>query len=237
VCAAHDGATCTAVFDDVRTFATSRYRSVAIKNDGTVWAFGGGNNGSVGDGTAEDRHLPVRVCTAWDTGAGACTAWLDGADAVVLAEHHAVVRRGGTLWMWGANWSGQLGDGCGGAAPCADSLVARQVGTGTDWSAIAAGSNHTVALKTDGTLWSWGSNYAGVLGDGGAAEFRSTPAPLLGLGQVAESDWAAVAAGSQSSYAVKADGRIFGWGDNRSGQLGIGGSDQVRRPLRVPQLP
>jgi len=78
-------------------------------------------------------------------------------------EHTCAVASNGTLWCWGANWSGQLGDGTND-----DKNTPTQVGTGTDWESVAAGWYHTCGVKTGGTLWCWGANWFGQLGDGTA---------------------------------------------------------------------
>ncbi|HUJ74907.1 MAG TPA: hypothetical protein VL359_08615, partial [bacterium] len=86
------------------------------------------------------------------------------------ANHSLGIKSDGTLWAWGANTHGQLGDGT-----SVNKSFPVQIGTGTSWSAVAAGANHSLALQTDGSLWAWGSNASGQVGDGSGAD---QPAPV-----------------------------------------------------------
>src|SRR4029079_9700588 len=91
-----------------------------------------------------------------------------------------------------------------------------QVGTGTSWASIAAGYDHTCATRSDGSLWCWGRNFYGQLGDGTTTD-RSVP-NRVGLA----SNWASVAAGEAFTCATRTDGSIWCWGYNQLGQLGDG---------------
>ena len=86
-----------------------------------------------------------------------------------------------------------------------------------DWSSVGTGSYHTIALKVDGTLWAWGRNATGQLGDGTTTN-RSVPTQE----STAAADWSSVSAGSYHTIALKEDGTLWAWGDNRYGQLGDG---------------
>jgi hypothetical protein len=124
--------------------------TVAILEDGTLWAWGYNGDGQLGDGTTNNGISPVQV--------GVATNW----NSVVAGYTHTVaLKSDGTLWAWGWNNSGQLGDGT-----TTDSLSPIQIGVATNWSSVAAGYLHTVALKSDGTLWAWGENGSNQLGDG-----------------------------------------------------------------------
>ena len=96
-----------------------------------------------------------------------------------------------------------------------------------DWVAIATGDNHTVALKADGTLWSWGSNQYGQLGDGSGLDLAK-PARL---GE--DSDWSGVFAGGDQTFAIKSDGSLWGWGCNHCGQLGVGSRKNHSVPVQI----
>jgi len=144
--------------------------------------------------------LPIIVSTN-ETIAATHYNW-KGADAVSAGTAFTlIIGIDGSLWGWGLNTYGQLGDG---------TDVRRrtpvQIGVSTDWVDVAAGRDHSLALKSDGSLWSWGRNNNGRLGDGTNSE-RNTPV------QVGTStDWADVAAGRVHTLAIKTDGSLWAWG-------------------------
>jgi len=128
----------------------------------------------------------------------------------------------GTVWAWGDNYSGQLGDGT-----TTERRTPVQVSGLTDVIAVTGGEGHGLALRADGTLWAWGDNYSGQLGDGTTTE-RRTPVQVSGL-----TDVIAVAAGGYHSLAVKTDGTLWTWGDNWSGQLGDGTTTERITPVQI----
>lgn len=144
--------------------------------------------------------------------------------AQVLAageRHGAFIRPDGSLWAWGANDAGQLGDGTRQARP-------RPVRIGAPglWAAVAAGDRHTTAIRRDGTLWSWGDNALGQTGQGGG---MGSPKPMqVGTGQT----WFAVACGAGHTLALQRNGYLWAWGWNRAGQVGSFGTENA--PLPVP---
>jgi alpha-tubulin suppressor-like RCC1 family protein len=143
---------------------------------------------------------------------------------VAAGEWHKVaVKSDGTLWAWGSNGYGQLGDGT--TAYSKPSPV--QVGSAANWQAVAAGLGHTVALQRDGTLWAWGLNNFGQLGDGTTAN-KSSPVQVG-----SEANWQSVAAGKGHTAAVKRDGTLWAWGYNYSGQLGDGTTNNRSSPVQV----
>ncbi len=194
----------------------------ALKRDGTLWCWGGPNSsGQLGDGTTMERHSPVHVAAL-------------GVDAVEVAPgggHTCGRKRDGTLWCWGANAAGQLGNGTRSTSRSPVPVTA----LGADVVGVYAGTAHTCARKRDGTLWCWGANALGQVGDGTSMErFEPVLVTALGTGVVD------VALGSDFSCAAKADGTLWCWGDSGAGQLGNGttGADQCtfRMSLRPCQL-
>ncbi len=124
---------------------------VSIKTDGTLWVWGFNYYGQLGDGTTVEKHSPIQI--------GSDTNWKQVESGGV--NHSIAIKTDGTLWAWGFNSHGQLGDGT-----LVDKLVPIQIGTNTNWKQVALGIANTVVVKTNGTLWDWGGNYFGQLGDG-----------------------------------------------------------------------
>ncbi|MBE0605157.1 MAG: chitobiase/beta-hexosaminidase C-terminal domain-containing protein, partial [Deltaproteobacteria bacterium] len=206
--------TITGTVSGAGRIAAGAYHTVAVKSDGTVWAWGYNYSGQLGDGTTTDRSLPVRV-----TG-------LSGVAAVAAGVGHTVaVKSDGTLWTCGANGFGQLGDGT-----TTNRSQPVQVTALSGVVAIAAGYYHTVAVKSDGTVWAWGYNGFGQLGDGTTTN-RSQPVQVTALSGVAS-----VAAGWYHTVAVKSDGTVWAWGYNGYGQLGDGTTTNRSQPVQVTAL-
>ena len=178
--------------------------TVAIKTDGTLWAWGW----RCGAGRS---YAPARVGTA--------TNW----KSVSLTDGHAVLlKTDGSLWAWGNNAYGQLGDG----TTTSRSAPVR-IGTATDWKSVAAGFDFTLATKADGTLWAWGDNFCGQLGDGTTTN-RRVPTRIG-----AATDWKTITAGAAYSLAIKTDGTLWAWGSNTYGQLGDGTTTDRYAPKQV----
>ena len=195
----------------VVAIAGGGYHSLALKSDGTVWAWGYAAQGQLGDGTGLDRSTPVHV--------------LGLTDVVAISggfEHNLALKSDGTVWAWGNNTYGQLGDGT-----STNNRLAPVAVTGlTGITVISAGGDHSMALKSDGTVWTWGINWYGVLGDG-TTTTRAIPGQVSGLSGVV-----AVAASYYHSLALKGDGTVWGWGENYYGNLGDG--TRTDRPSPVP---
>ncbi len=184
--------------------AAGEGHSLALRADGSVWAWGNNSAGQLGDGTTSNRTTAVPV------------VGLSGVIAIAAAGNFslAVVGDGaeaGTVWAWGANASGQLGDG----TTTSRALPVRVPGL-SGIATLAAGRDWALAGGADGRRWTWGANASGQLGDGTTAG-RGTPLVSLG-GALA----VAVAAGAYHGLAFDGTGTVWGWGENGSGQLGIG---------------
>jgi len=193
------------------TVAAGGYQSMALKSDGTVWAWGNNVYGQLGDGTTTNRSTPVQV------------GGLSGVVAVAAGAYHSMaLKSDGTVWAWGRNFGGSLGDGT-----TLDRSTPVQVLGLTGVSALAAGRWYGMALKSDGTVWAWGANGYGQLGDGTKAN-RSTPVQVIGLTGVS-----ALAAGELSSMALKSDGTVWTWGYNGYGNLGDGTTTNRSTPVQV----
>jgi len=191
--------------------ASGGSHTVALRTNGTLWAWGDNRQGQVGDGTTTSRHSPVQIGTA-DNWAGVSAG----------STHTVALRTDGTLWAWGNNGSGRLGDG---TTTSRQSPV--QIGAGMDWAYVSAGSTHTVAVGTDGTLWAWGHNWQGQLGDG-TTSHRHSPVQIG-----TASDWVSVSAGWQHTVGVRANGTLWAWGTNGHGRLGDGTTTSRHSPVRI----
>jgi alpha-tubulin suppressor-like RCC1 family protein len=201
--------------------AGGQFHSIATKSDGTLWSFGGNNQGQLGDGTVVARSSPVQV--------GTLTNWNNIAAGQTFG---VAVKKDGTMWSWGKNNYGQLGIGI--ADAYSDSAYRSspvQIGALTDWANVAAGNQHCVAVKTNGTLWSWGFNSSGQLGQGNT-DRRSSPVQIGSL-----TDWRSVTAGGNFSIAVKMNGTLWSWGQNQYGQLGQNNTSYYRSsPVQIGAL-
>ncbi|MCL1885444.1 MAG: Ig-like domain repeat protein [Dehalococcoidia bacterium] len=188
--------------------------SLALKSDGTVWAWGRNNYGQLGDGTTTNRSLPVQVSGLTDV------------IAIAGGNYHSIaLKSDGTVWAWGRNDLGQLGDGS-----TTDHYTPVQVSGLTNVIAIASGYDHSLALKSDSTVWTWGRNSAGQLGDGTFTN-RSNPVQVSGLYGVLS-----IAGGGAHSIALKNDGTVWAWGRNNYGQLGDGTTTDRETPMQVSGL-
>lgn len=178
--------------------------TLAMRTDGTLWAWGSNSSSQLGDTTTTTRSSPVQV--------GSANTWAQVTAGLLFS---AAVRSDGTLWTWGSNTAGQLGDG----SPVATARSSpAQVGSVTSWQSVNAGAAFALGMRADGTLWSWGDNLTGQLGDGTATQ-RGTPAQVG-----TATDWQVIAAGVNFSVATTTDGMLWGWGSNNNGPLGLGPS-------------
>jgi len=142
---------------------------------------------------------------------------------------HTLVLRNGTVWSWGHNYYGQLGDGT-----TTNSNVPHQVENLMFVQAVAAGGHHSVALKPDGTVWTWGSNEHGQLGTAsGTIPYSPVPIQVMGLNSIT-----AIGAGGSHTLALKSDGTVWAWGSNSIGELGLGSRDFDKHPTptQIPTL-
>ncbi len=171
------------------------YHTVALRQDGTMWAWGGNSGGMVGNGTTIDQPTPVQVGTGY--------TWrsVSAGPGFTLA-----IRADGTLWAWGYNYEGQLGIG----STVGQQNVPTQVGTATNWASLGPGWYHALATRTDGTLWAWGSNVAGQLGLGTTSSQGNQQRTPVQVGTA--TNWASVAAGISHSVARRTDGTLWAWG-------------------------
>jgi alpha-tubulin suppressor-like RCC1 family protein len=191
----------------------------AIKTNGTLWSWGYNNAGQLGQNNVINRSSPVQV--------GALTDWAQVSTGGGVGASCAVIKTNGTLWSWGYNGQGQLGQ---------NDVVRRsspvQVGALTDWSQVSSGNGFCAAIKTNGTLWAWGSNNNGQLGQGDVIS-RSSPVQVGAL-----TDWSQVSISNATCAAIKTNGTLWTWGSNGAGALGqnIAVATDRSSPVQVGSL-
>lgn len=242
--------------------------TIALRANGTLWSWGANNLGQLGDGTIGGRSIPAQI--------GTDTDWQS------FSTDHGftsiAIKTNGTMWVWGSSGAGNLGLGPG----ILNGILPTRIGTATDWRSISVGYEHCLALKTNGTLWGWGINSLGELGDG-TNTAKTIPVQIgtandwqivsaskaiyslaiktsgtlwacggntfgqLGLGNTVNTNvitqvgtatnWQSISAGSGQSLAIKTDGSLWGWGDNSSGQIGDGTMLNKNLPVLVTSNP
>ena len=195
--------------------AAGSYHNLVVKPDGAVWAWGNNTYGQLGDGTTVDKYIPAKVNNLNNV------VKLSGRYLFSLA-----LKSDGTVWGWGSNLYGQLGDG----TVDNNRSTPVQVSNLTNVIAISTGYFHSLALKSDGTVWAWGRNANYQLGDGTSID-RCTPIMVNGLSNVI-----AISGGRTFSLALKNDGTVWAWGYNGYGQLGDGTTTQRKTPVQVSNL-
>lgn len=288
--------------------ASSRSHTLAIKDDGTVWAWGNNDHGQLGNSTSKNESIPIQVNglnditavaahenyslalkkdgTVWEWGNDNCTPAQikELSDVVSISsgyDHSLALKSDGTVWAWGKNSSfGELGDGTyidrdrpvqvkrikditsisagreyslavdkygqvwdwgfkstpysTSSIPCNVLIGNKGEGALSDVIKIAAGNWFGMALKKDGTVWVWGDNQAGELGDGTSTS-REYPVQLKGISNIVD---ISVSGNTEinSSLALQSDGTVWAWGNNSGGQLGDGTRNASNHPVKVNNL-
>jgi alpha-tubulin suppressor-like RCC1 family protein len=196
--------------------AAGASNSLAIKTDGTMWSWGSNDSGRLGLNDIVYRSSPVQI--------GALTTW---SQISAGGNFNLAIKTDGTMWSWGDDGFGRLGLN----QPDTDQSSPVQIGALTTWSQVSAGGGHSLAIKTDGTMWSWGRGLNGRLGLDDTIN-KSSPTQIGAL-----TTWSQIAAGSTGhSLAVKTDGTLWSWGEGGGGPLGL--NDQVYHssPVQVGAL-
>ncbi|WP_318640234.1 T9SS type A sorting domain-containing protein [Flavobacterium ardleyense] len=192
--------------------APSYLFTLALKADGTIWAWGQDDNNQTGNPPSSESQLaPIQVGTATD--------WIDiatGTDRTAFA-----LKADGTLWGWGANAGYLLV-----AASSVYSLaMPTQITSVNTWVKMDVGAQHILAQKTDGTLWAWGNGAARGVGENVVSGI--TPH------QVGTDLWKSFSTGTGTSFGVKIDGTLWAWGNNTNGQLADGTTTKQYIPVQI----
>jgi trimeric autotransporter adhesin len=180
-----------------KVFTSSSEHALAIKNDGTLWAWGRNNAGQLGDGTQLNRLTPVQIGNGSNWKQITAGAW-----------YTLAIKNDGTLWGWGSNsWT------------TINSQIPVQIGFATDWEDVASGNFFILAKKVNGTIWSWGHPANGSTG-------QNTQNGILVPTQIGiDSNWHSIHTSAYRSFAIKNDGTLWGAGDNWDGELGDGATE------------
>jgi alpha-tubulin suppressor-like RCC1 family protein len=220
--------------------------TAAIKNDYELWTWGLNDDAQLGDGNwGTSSNVPVKIDGVWKTvssygyiaaikndgklyrtdGSGIFVLVVADDDWDRVFDDMTAIKNNGTLWRWGGNVYGQLGDG---TTNDTYYYFPVQVVDPGPWKEVSAGGFHTVAIKSDGTLWAWGSNSSGRLG---VNTIASSSLPV----RIGKDRWIRVSAGAGHTVAIKSDGTLWSWGINSYGQLGDGTTKTRGVPIKVIQ--
>jgi|TARA_E500000305_G_scaffold11447_1_gene7819 alpha-tubulin suppressor-like RCC1 family protein len=191
--------------------------SLAIKNNGTLWAWGVGTNGQLGLNDIVQRSSPTQV--------GTDNNWNDVTVSKEAGNTYLGygIKTDSTLWSWGENYYGQLGQN---QSPSVD--VSSPVQIPGEWSQLSAGMDHVIAVKTNGTLWSWGNGDFGKTGHNNVGVTYSSPKQVG-----SDTNWSQASGGTYGSAAVKSNGELYVWGANGGGQIGVNDRTQYSSPKQV----
>lgn len=182
----------------------------AIKTDGTLWMWGDGSRGILGDGFTIYRSSPTQEVSESNN-------W---SSLSIGSGHSAAIKNDGTLWSWGCSvYSGAVGDGFT-TDRCSP---AQELTSSTNWKQVAAGGSFTQAVKEDGTLWGWGSTLISSIGTTCSPVEENTSA----------TDWYITRSTVVTGSAIKTDGTLWMWGINDVGQTGLGDTTQRNAPTKV----
>ncbi len=192
--------------------APSYFFTIALKSDGSIWAWGQNNNYQLGNSPATAQQLfPIQVGTGTD--------WVEIATGI--GDTAFAIKADGTIWGWGSNPSSIIVAGSGTTSVSTPT----QVGTAIDWVKMSVGAAHILAQKQDGTLWSWGGGIG--LGLGGSPSVTNIPQ------QISSDTWKYFSTGLNTSFAIKTDGTLWAWGNNSNGRLGDGTSTNRLVPTQI----
>lgn len=219
--------------EPIMAISAGRDHNLALGFDGMVWAWGYNYYGRLGDGSILSRYLPVQVLG--EDGIG----YLTEVSAISAGPYHNLALKSDrTVRAWGYNAAGQLGNGVSGSGAESHTPVqvlgADGIGFLDDVVAISAGGNHSLALKSDGTVWAWGWNSRGQLGNG-TTMGSNTAVQVCGMGGAGYlSNIVEISAGYEHSIALRSDGVVWAWGCNTNGEFGNGTITRSTTP--VPSL-
>lgn len=192
---------------------SGQFHTAVLRSDGSLGVWGTGHilgkpKGSIVKGNGSNQYV------------GETKEWVQ----MSVGNYHIIgIKKDGTMWGWGFNDISQLG-----TTSYNKFLYApTQIGVNKKWKKVSTGYGHSLAIATDGTLWSWGANWAGQLGIGTKIN-KSTPTRVGN-----EKDWSEIYTGAHHSIGIKKDGSLWAWGYNYNGQLGNGSKKDLLKLTRI----
>jgi alpha-tubulin suppressor-like RCC1 family protein len=197
-----------------KLIACAFYHTTAIKTDGTLWLWGRNNYGQLGNNNTTSQSSPIQTVAAGNNWRTVSTG----------LSNIAGIKTDGTLWIWGRNAEGQLGTN----NTTDRSSPVQTIASGTNWKQVSVGRLYCAAIKTDNTLWLWGSNQYGLLGDN-TNNNKSSPIQTISSGN----NWKQVSASDGNCAAIKTDGTLWIWGKNDAGQLGTNNTTYRSSPVQT----
>lgn len=198
---------------------------LALRSDGTVWAWGQNSSGQLGNGTTASSAVPVQV-----TGLSQVTQIAAGEDFSMAARTQGFISTLTSVWTWGDSQWGELGDGTGGSRSTPEQVSGLSVPSVVQ---IAAGAEFSMVLGSDGSVWAWGADYDGQLGNAATYTPQNRPVETVGMA----SGITHISAGVNHVLALRSDGTVLAWGDDSAGEIGDGTtSDDPVLPTEVTGL-
>jgi alpha-tubulin suppressor-like RCC1 family protein len=199
---------------NISMIAAGKSHSLALKNDGSVWAWGENQNGQLGDGTNTNKTTPVQVSNLFNV------------SMIVAGDYYSLaLKDDSSVWTWGYNYYGQLGDGS-----TTNKNTPIKVTGLFNVTMVAVGDRHSLVLKNDGSVWAWGYNGSGQLGDGSTTN-KFTPVQVPELSNVTM-----IATGEHHSMVLTDNDLVWAWGNNHYGQLADGSTIDRSSPVKVTCL-
>jgi alpha-tubulin suppressor-like RCC1 family protein len=189
--------------------------TAAIKTDGSLWTWGAGGDGRLGNFATANRSTPVTTFAGGNN-------WKQVSCGL---NHTAAIKTDGSLWTWGDGGGAQLGN----FATADRSTPVTTFAGGNNWKQVSCGNFITSAIKTDGSLWTWGANGRGALGINSNDIFTTRNTPVTTF--AGQNTWKQVSMGQEIGMAIKTDGTLWNWGRNIEGQLGINNTTQRDSPV------
>jgi alpha-tubulin suppressor-like RCC1 family protein len=204
-------------FTDWTQVSAGQNHSLGLRENGTAWSWGFNTQGQLGDNSSVEKSSPVQV-------AGGFTDWIEVSAG---GSHSLGLRENGTAWSWGNGQSGQLGNNYASGFPNKSSPVS-VVGGFTDWIQLSTKNAANLGVRSNGTVWGWGGNFFGEIGDGTTIN-RSSPVLVVG----GFTDWTKVSGGGAHSLGLRENGTAWAWGNGNNGRLGDNSSVDKSSPVQV----